>query len=66
MAFQITITADADLQLRELPAFEQRRLEAAIVSRLSQQPTTPTRAIKALRPNPLAGYELRVGNLRVL
>ena len=66
MAFQITITADADEQLRDLPVREQRLLEAAIQSRLRDRPTTPTRAVKALRPNPLAGFELRVGDLRVL
>ena len=38
----------------------------AILARLRDQPTTPTRAIKRLRPNPFAEYELRVGDLRVL
>jgi mRNA-degrading endonuclease RelE of RelBE toxin-antitoxin system len=66
MSFAITITADAESHLQALPAFDQRRLEAAIVSRLSQNPTTPTRALKLLRPNPLAKFELRVGDLRVL
>ena len=66
MAFQITITADAESQLRALPARQQRLLEAAILARLVHQPTTPTRAIKRLRPNPLAEFELRVGDLRVL
>lgn len=66
MAFKITITEDADRQFRALSAREQRTLEAAIVARLQQQPTTTTRAIKRLRPNPLAEFELRVGNLRVL
>jgi hypothetical protein len=41
-------------------------LEAAIVSRLQHEPTKPTKAIKRLRPNPLAEFELRAGNLRVL
>src|SRR5262245_39506331 len=66
MAFEITITEDADRQLRALSARDQRMLEAAIWSRLQHQPTTPTRAIKRLRPNPLAEYELRAGNLRAL
>ena len=66
MAFQIQITADAESQMRALPVREQRILEAAIMVRLQDQPTTPTRAIKRLRPNPLADYELRVGDLRVL
>ncbi len=66
MAFEITITEDAEAQLRALPVREQRILEAAILARLRDQPTTPTKAIKRLRPNPLAEFELRVGDLRVL
>src|SRR5712691_8647321 len=66
MPFRITITEDADRQLRSLPARDQRILEAAIVSRLRGQPTTPTKAIKRLRPNPLAEFELRAGDLRAL
>jgi mRNA interferase RelE/StbE len=66
MAYQITITAEAEEQFQSLTVREQRVLEAAIQSRLRDEPTTPTRAIKVLRPNPLAGFELRVGDLRVL
>src|SRR5262249_43011526 len=66
MAFHITITVDADSQMRALTTREQRVLEAAICARLQDRPTTPTRAIKKLRPNPLAEFELRAGDLRVL
>lgn len=66
MAFRIAITAVAEAQLRSLPARDQRILEAVIPARLTLQPTTPTKAIKRLRPNPLAEFELRVGDLRVL
>src|SRR5215470_11050099 len=66
MPFKITITEDADRQFWSLPAREQRVLEAAILSRLEHQPTTPTKAIKRLRPNPLAEFELRAGDLRTL
>jgi len=66
MPFKITITEDADRQFQSLSAREQRTLEAAILSRLEHQPTTPSKAIKQLRPNPLAKFELRVGNLRAL
>src|SRR5947207_9475897 len=66
MPFNITITEDAERQLRALPARDQRNLEAAILSRLQHQPTTPTKAIKRLRPNPLAEFELRAGDLRAL
>jgi len=66
MPFKITITEDGERQLRALPARDQRNLEAAILSRLEHQPTTPTKAIKRLRPNPLAEFELRAGDLRAL
>src|SRR5207245_7125766 len=62
----ITITEDADKQFQSLPARDQRILEAAIRSRLQHQPTTPTKAIKKLRPNLFAEFELRAVDLRVL
>ena len=64
--YKITITEDAERQLRALPVRDQRILEAAILSRLQHQPTRPTKAIKRLRPNPLAEFELRAGDLRAL
>ncbi len=66
MPFKIAITDDAERQLRSLPVREQRILEAAIQSRLEHEPTKPTKAIKRLRPNPLAEFELRAGDLRAL
>ena len=44
---------------------EQRILEAAVLSRLRDRPTTIAKAVKRLRPNPLAEFELRVGDLGV-
>ncbi len=66
MAFRVTITEKADAQLRSLPVRDQRIVEAAVTARLREQPTAPTGAIKRLRPNPLAEFELRVRDLRVL
>lgn len=66
MAFKISMTKEAESQWRSLSAREQSLLETAVQSRLVQQPTTQTNAIKKLRPNPLAQYELRAGNLRIL
>lgn len=66
MAYRIAITEDAESQLRALPVREQRLLEAAVATRLLHQPTTTSKAIKRLRPNPLVEYELRVGSLRIL
>jgi mRNA-degrading endonuclease RelE of RelBE toxin-antitoxin system len=66
VAFQITITDEAERQLGALPAREQHLVEAAIQARLVNQATTVTKAVKKLRPNPFAEFELRVGDLRVL
>ncbi|HWB10591.1 MAG TPA: hypothetical protein VG826_15280 [Pirellulales bacterium] len=66
MAFKITITEVAEAQFNSLTVREQRRLETAITSRLQYQPTTPTKAVKRLRPNPFAEFELRAGDLRAL
>jgi hypothetical protein len=45
MSFNITITAEAESHLRALPVRDQRTLEMAILTRLTQDPTKPTRAI---------------------
>lgn len=66
MPHKISITQDGERQLRALPARDQRIVEAAIRSRLEHEPTTPIWAIKKLRPNPFAEFELRIGDLRVL
>jgi mRNA-degrading endonuclease RelE of RelBE toxin-antitoxin system len=66
MAFRITITVEAESQLRSFSVREQRFIETAIQVRLSHQPTALTKAVKRLRPNPLCEFQLRVGDLRVL
>ena len=66
MAYKVSITEGADRQFRALSARDQRRLEAAIASRLHHDPETPTKAIKQLRPNLFAKFELRAGDLRAL
>jgi mRNA-degrading endonuclease RelE of RelBE toxin-antitoxin system len=66
MAYQITITDVATRHLRALSARERRVVEAAIVTKLADRPTTVTKAVRRLRPNPCAEYELRVGSIRVL
>src|ERR1700719_4315 len=66
MAFDITITAEAESHWRPLPVRDQRLLRDAIRSRLTHRPMSVAKAVKRLRPNPLAELELRVGDLRVL
>jgi mRNA-degrading endonuclease RelE of RelBE toxin-antitoxin system len=64
--FRITITEIADSQLKAFTAREQRIIESAVLTRLRFQPSLPSHAIKRLRPNPLAEFELRVGDFRIL
>jgi mRNA-degrading endonuclease RelE of RelBE toxin-antitoxin system len=66
MPYRITITEKAESQLRSMTAREQGIIEAGILARLQDRPTTVTKAIKRLRPNPLANFELRMGDYRVL
>ena len=66
MAYRTTITQEAKRQLLDLPAREQRIIRDGVTARLCDQPISLSRAIKVLRPNPLADYELRLGDLRVL
>lgn len=66
MPYRISITAVALPQLRSLSARDQRIVEAAVAARLAEQPSLETNAVRRLRPNPLAEFELRVQHFRVL
>jgi len=66
MAFRITITTEAESQLRALTVRQQRILEAAVQARLVERPKNTSRHIKKLGPNPLVEFELRAGDLRAL
>jgi mRNA interferase RelE/StbE len=66
MPYRVTITQEAKGQLRGLATREQRVISDGIAARLRDQPTVPSRSVKPLRPNPFAGYELRLGDFRVL
>ena len=66
MEFRITVTEEADSQLKALPVRQQRIIESAVAARLRYQPMLLSNAIKRLRTNPLVEFELRVGDLRVL
>lgn len=66
MPYRVTITRDAKAQFQGFTVREQRVIGDGIAARLLHQPTTASMAVKPLRPNPLAGYELRLGDLRIL
>ena len=48
-----------------LTAREQRIVLDTVDEQLAYEPITETRDRKPMRPNPLAPWELRIGNLRV-
>ena len=65
MAYRIEYSPDAEDHLRALRAREQRIVVDAVDRQLVHQPTRETKNRRPMRPNPLATWELRVGNLRV-
>src|SRR2546430_225146 len=65
MAYDIEFSEDAESHYRQFTARQQALLADAIEEQLTDQPTTPTRNRKHLRPNRVAEWELRVGEFRV-
>jgi mRNA-degrading endonuclease RelE of RelBE toxin-antitoxin system len=55
----------AEKHLRRLTARQQAVVLDAVDEQLTHQPTVETRHRKPMRPNPLAPWELRIGDLRV-
>lgn len=64
--YTIHITHGAEADLRWFSAFAQRIILDGLEIHLRHQPTLGTRRIIALHPNPVAGWELRLGEYRVL
>jgi len=66
MAYTIEFSEDAVRHLGHLRAYYQRIVVDAIESQLSFEPGVPTRHRKRLFETSIAGWELRVGDFRVL
>ena len=66
MAHKIRSTPSAAEEFLALRAFDRTRLRDAISEQLVHEPTTPTKHRKCLKTNPIASWELRVGDWRVL
>jgi mRNA-degrading endonuclease RelE of RelBE toxin-antitoxin system len=64
--FTINITEGAEADLLALSAYARRIVLDGIQLHLRYQPSQGTRRTKALRPNPVASWELRLGDYRVL
>jgi len=65
VAFSLQFTATARRHLTDLTAAQRRRIVSEIEKNLIHDPFTETMHRKKLRPNPVAGWELRVGDHRV-
>ena len=65
MRFLIEYSPEAEDHLRALPAHHRATVMDVVDEQLTHQPTVETRRRKPMRPNPLAPWELRIGNLRV-
>lgn len=65
MAYRIEYSPDAEDHLRVLTKREQVIILAAVERQLIQQPASPTRNRKPMRPNEVAPWELRIGDFRV-
>jgi mRNA-degrading endonuclease RelE of RelBE toxin-antitoxin system len=64
--FDIRFSKDAERHLKAFPANDRRVIVEKIEDQLTHQPNVPTRNRKQLRANPLAVWELRIQEFRVL
>jgi len=65
LPYRIEYSPDAEDHLRALTARQQAIVLNAIDRQLAHEPTVETGNRKPMRPNPVAPWELRIGNLRV-
>ena len=65
MPYRIEYSPDAEDHLHGLTVREQAIILDTVDAQLMHQPTVETRNRKPMRPNPMAPWELRIGNLRV-
>ncbi len=63
--YQIKLSAETEGHLRALSSRRQSAVLDAMREQLSHEPDVATRNRKSMRPNPLASWELRVGEVRV-
>lgn len=63
--YEIEFTPEALEDLRSFRKFEQNEIIDGIEAHLKYEPTKETRQRKQMRPNDIAGWELRLGKFRV-
>jgi len=65
LSYRVEYSPDVEDHLRTLTSRQQTIILDTVDKQLAYQPTVETRNRKPMRPNPVAPWELRVGNLRV-
>ena len=65
MAYEVEFAESIKEHMKGLTANQRATIFDAIEKQLVYEPLTETRKRKCLRPNPLAPWELCIGNLRV-
>ncbi len=65
MPFAIVYSPEAVDHLERLPESSQVLVVDQVEEQLAYEPTLPTRKRKVLRPNPIAPWQLRLGDIRV-
>ena len=65
MLYRIEYSPEAEDHFRALSARQQRIVLDTVNRQLAFQPMMETRRRKPMRPNPVAPWELRIGDLRV-
>ncbi len=64
--YTIALAESAEGDLRLMTAHVRRIVLDGLEIHLAYRPTLRSRRIKEMRPNPVAGWELRLGDYRVL
>jgi mRNA-degrading endonuclease RelE of RelBE toxin-antitoxin system len=65
LKYRIEYSPETEEHLRVLTVREQSAVLDSVEEQLEHQPTVETRNRKPMRPNPVAPWELRIGDLRV-
>ncbi|NEP63106.1 MAG: hypothetical protein F6K31_40405 [Symploca sp. SIO2G7] len=65
MPYRIEYSPESEEHLRYLTTRQQVIVIDGVDEQLMYQPTVETRNRKLMRPNPLAPWELRIGDLRI-
>ena len=63
--YTIEVTEEGKADLSHYPAFERKIIASEARGQLSDQPLVETKNRKALRHNPIARWELRIGKFRI-